>query len=198
MKLNWEFLHLRHTEPHGCKVRFLLQPPPGGEYPDGEFPGDIAPGKLNRWFPFIPGPLGILGWNLRRVEVHFSRGEWNASCFSHGFFSYTKMFVCFAVVFFFWKISHLMNPCHIEMMYSYRNQVLKQKTFKNMGYQGTLVVVHFQSFAAAALASVKVLFLRRCHKSAAIFRYNKTHHLSKKKMYVKLLVIYGYTSMSLF
>ena len=74
-----------------------------------------------------------------------------------------------------------MDPCHIDMMYSYRNQVLKQKTFKNMGYQGTLVVVHFQSFAAAALASVKVLFLRRCHKSAAIFGYNKTHHLSEKK-----------------
>ena len=93
-----------------------------------------------------------------------------------------------------------MDPCHIDMMYSYRNQVLKQKTFKNMGYQGTLVVVHFQSFAAAALASVKVLFLRRCHKSAAIFGYNKTHHLSEKKknMYVKLLVIYVYTSMSLF
>lgn len=198
MKLNWEFLHLRHTEPNGSKVRFLLQAPPGGEYPDGEFPGDIAPGKLNRWFPFIPGPLGILGWNLRRSRSIFP-GENGMHHFFPWFFSYTKMFVCFAVVFFCWKISHLMDPCHIDMMYSYRNQVLKQKTFKNMGYQGTLVVVHFQSFAAAALASVKVLFLRRCHKSAAIFGYNKTHHLSEKKnMYVKLLVIYVYTSMSLF
>lgn len=116
MKLNWEFLHLRHTEPNVCKVRFLLQPPPGGEYPDGEFPGDIDPGKLNRWFPFIPGPLGILGWNLTRFEVHFSRGEWNASFFPMVFFSYTKMFVCFAGFLLLKNKSFLMNPCGFEMM----------------------------------------------------------------------------------
>lgn len=101
---NWEFLHLRHTEPNGFKVRFLFQAPPGGEYPDGEFPGDIDPGKLNRWFPFIPGPLGILGWNLRRFgSVHFSRGEWNASFFSHGFFFPTQKCLFVLLLFFFFE-----------------------------------------------------------------------------------------------
>ena len=39
---------------------------PGGEYPDGDPPGDMDPGKLKRCplGPFIPGPFGILGWNL--------------------------------------------------------------------------------------------------------------------------------------
>ena len=52
------------------KLNCYLFFPPGGEYPDGDPPGDMDPGKLKRCplGPFIPGPFGILGWNLAVVS----------------------------------------------------------------------------------------------------------------------------------
>ena len=81
------------------KLNCYLFFPPGGEYPDGDPPGDMDPGKLKRCplGPFIPGPFGILGWNLAVVSkvcdsVFFGRDDPMRVCFS---FFYGSFFVWF-------------------------------------------------------------------------------------------------------